>query len=209
MVWNERYYLINLRGSRQVSAGDVEYELFGYSTQDRYSNHFMHWTIPGGTQTDPVMVCDKAGNYLPGLYPDTAHLQVVPETTQDGQPNGASMIDSTIITEWLWQAHSPPTRFTSAEHHASPAGGSTFQVSATGVPAIAYSADKLPQGVSLAATTGLMTIDPATTPGTYAFRLTATPGTKPETTPQVVGTGSGSGGNGEGDSADMVPGATA
>jgi len=177
-AFQERYYLVNLRGTRQLSAGNVKYELFGYSTQDRYANHFMHWTFPGGTQTEPVMVCDKADSYLPGLYPATADLQVTPEMTEDGKPNGTSLIDSRIITEWVWQPHSNPTRITSDDHFACNAGGTTFPVTATGVQQIAYAAAGAPSGVTLNKTSGLMTIAPDVKAGTYVFTLIATPGTK-------------------------------
>ncbi len=186
-TFNERYYLINLRGTRQLTAGNVKYELFGYSTQDRFSNHFMHWTYPGGTQTEPVLVCDKATGFLPGLYPATANLQVIPEGTADGKPNGASLIDSRIVTEWVWQAHSNPTRITSANHFTCKTGGATFPVTATGVPKIAYAAAGAPAGVLLDKLSGLMTIAPSTKPGTYTLTLTATPGTKTSSTGQASG----------------------
>lgn len=140
MTINERYYIINMRGTKQLTGNNVRYEVLGFSTQDMGSCHSMYWKPLYGTQTGKVeLAYTRDKDSLDSLYPVLENLQLTPEITQDGKKSGTSYLDNKVITEWVWQTHSNPTKITSANQYACTTDGSTFQVTATGKAPIKHS----------------------------------------------------------------------
>ncbi len=170
-VYNERIYVINLRGTRQPTDISYSYRMIGFSSQDRMSKASLYFTYLGPGWSNPVLAVDLPSKVIAGLYPTETKLVL---SAKPGEPDGTALIDNRIFTEWVWQPHTNPTVMTSADHFECTTGDATFPLSGTGVVPLAFTLTGAPAGVSLDPATGVLTVAKTVAAGTYLFPVTLT-----------------------------------
>ena len=167
-VYNERLYIINMRGTKKPVDANVGYQILGLSTQDRLTMHQIFYEYPSGWDS-AQLTYKTASRFIPGLYPATTGLKM---QAVSGDADGTALIDNRIYAEWVWQPHSNPTTITSPNHFECTTAGATFPVVATGVAPLAYSLSGAPAGVKLDKASGVLTILNTLAIGTYTFAIT-------------------------------------
>ena len=127
------------------------------------------------------------GSAFAGTVMAQTSISVVSATTVDGRllaRNGAVTLDTTTIVRDT-SCNAAPLITSGAPTTATEGTPYTFPVTSTGTPDATYTATGLPAGLSIDATTGVISGTP-TTPGTSTVTITASNGTSPDDTSVVT-----------------------
>jgi hypothetical protein len=125
-----------------------------------------------GVGTDATFTVTPTSGLATGTYSATVTVS-----------GGNGIVPQSFTVSFTVDPAPVPPAITSAPNYTCVEGvGGSFQITATGTTPITYSLAGAPTGVSVDASTGLLTIAGTVTAGTYTFTVTASNGTQPDAT---------------------------